>query len=164
MKKLLLYIFLLGLPASLMAQKSSKTSRYFFIRHAEKVLNVKNPDLTPKGKERAQEWAAMFQHYKIDKVLSTDYKRTIQTAQPIATKNRVRVEKYNPRKFDVAKFLQSTKGKNVVIVGHSNSTPTLVNSFLKKNKYQQIDEKIYGNLYILTIKDGDINDLVLTVK
>lgn len=164
MKKLTLLILFLTIRISLVAQENSKTSTFFFIRHAEKILNIKDPDLTEKGKQRAIEWDYIFQYYKIDQVLSTDYKRTIQTATPIAKSNNLKIKKYHPFKFNVEEFIKNSKEQNIVFVGHSNTIPDLVNSFIQKKKYKQIDDLTYGNLYIVTIKDKNRSDIILNIK
>lgn len=164
MKNSLVYLLLLLLSISTYAQKETTHSTYFFIRHAEKVLSVKNPHLTKKGIERAKQWSAMLKNYKIDAVLSTDFYRTMETAQPIANANGLKIEKYHPHKLNVDDLKKSTVRKNVVIVGHSNTIPSLVNSFLGKKKYTDIDERIYGNIYIVTVKGNDIRDTLLTLE
>ncbi|WP_299683528.1 histidine phosphatase family protein [uncultured Tenacibaculum sp.] len=164
MRKAILLLTFLEINLSLIAQNETKTSTYFFIRHAEKVLNVKNPDLTKKGEKRALAWSKMLTHYKIDKVLSTNYKRTLQTAKPIANKYQLQTQIYHPYKFNVQEFIKKSKGENIVIVGHSNTIPNLVNKFIGKDKYNEIDETIYGNLYIVTITNKVIQDIILNIE
>ena len=67
--------------------------------------------------------------------------------------------------MDTENFLEKTKGMNVLVVGHSNSTPTFVNTLLDKDKYPQIDESNNANLYIVTIIDSEVvSDLLLVVN
>ena len=49
---------------------------------------------------------------------------------------------------------KTNQGKNVLIVGHSNTTPNLVNELLGKEKYPQIEDNNNGNLYVVTIING----------
>jgi hypothetical protein len=46
------------------------------------------------------------------------------------------------------------QGKTVVVAGHSNSTPMLVNLLLKENKYPNLDESVYDTYWIVTVTDG----------
>lgn len=62
------------------------------------------------------------------------------------------------------KFLIDTKGKTILVVGHSNTIPMFVNKLLKNNKYQQIDHDNYGNLYIVEIIESTITDKLLYLK
>jgi len=50
-----------------------------------------------------------------------------------------------------------------MIVGHSNTTPTFVNKIIGQNKYEEIDEKEYGTLFIIKITGNVITDTVLTI-
>ena len=161
MKKLFL-IFTILYSIHISAQ-SDATTNYFLVRHAEKQADgTRNPHLTEKGTERANKLASILKYYKIDAVYSTDYHRTKETAKPIATTNNVTITLYHPFKLDFKKFLSDTKGKNVVIVGHSNTTPNFVNKLIKKEKHKELSEKVYGNLYIVTIKkEGNVSDIVL---
>lgn len=142
-------------------------SQYYFIRHAEKDRNNpsdKNPHLTDEGLNRAEKWSEILGNITFDYVYSTDYNRTKETAKPTAAKNKVEITIYDPRNIDINSFLEATKGKTTLIVGHSNTTPQFVNSILKNEKYDAIDDSNNGNLYIISISDGKIIDQVLTIN
>lgn len=143
------------------------TSTYYFIRHAEKDRNDpsdKNPHLTETGKTRAVHWSEIFDNVKFDAVYSTDYNRTKETAQPTASKNNVEITLYDPNQIDESSFLADTKGKTVLVVGHSNTTPKFVNNVLGIQKYGDIDDSNNGNLYIVTITGSTITDQLLTIN
>ena len=61
-------------------------------------------------------------------------------------------------KLYVDDFKLKTKGKNVLIVGHSNTTPSFANKILGKDLFKQINENNVdsnSNLYIITVtKNG----------
>jgi broad specificity phosphatase PhoE len=145
---------------------SQETTNYFFIRHAEKNRTDKankNPNLTEKGNLRAIYWSEVFNSVKFDAVYSTNYNRTIQTAKPTAQKNNLEIQFYNPRDLYSADFQKQTKGKTVLIVGHSNTTPTFVNKVIGEEKYAQIDDSNNSNLYIVTISDKAISSFLLKI-
>jgi len=96
-------------------------------------------------------------------VYSTNYTRTLQTAEPIARNRDIEVSMYDPRKLYDEAFQAQTKGKTCMIVGHSNTTPTFVNKIIGQNKYEEIDEKEYGTLFIIKITGNVITDTVLTI-
>ena len=48
-------------------------------------------------------------------------------------------------------FQQKTKGKTVLIVGHSNTTPAFVNAILKNKKYGDLPDDENGGLFIVTV-------------
>ena len=147
-------------------QKESVVTTYYFIRHAEKQRqnpNDRNPSLTFAGYKRADKWKAIFQYVPLDAVYSTDYNRTKETAKPTADSKKLPIRVYDPRNMYTESFQYNTKGKKVLVVGHSNTTPAFVNKILGKNKYKQIDDNNNANLYIVTIIDGKVSDSVLKI-
>lgn len=138
-------------------KKASNQTTYYFIRHAEKDLSDpsnRNPKLTTQGEERAQEWMNYFKDKNIEVVYSTSYERTMNTALPIANAAGLLINNYDPSELYSTDFQKETKGKNVVVVGHSNTTPAFVNKILGSTTYSDIDESEYGHLYTVTVTDG----------
>ena len=130
------------------------TSVYYFIRHAEKDRSDstnKNPSLTIQGLERANKWALFFKDKNIAAVYSTNYKRTQQTALPIAKEQNLEIISYTAKELISEKFIANNKGKNIVIVGHSNTTPEQVNSLLGEKKYEEIADSENNNVFIVTL-------------
>lgn len=148
-------------------ENSVNTTTYYFIRHAEKDrsdASNKNPNLMQKGIFRAAKWSYVLEHVKFDAVYSTDYNRTKQTAQPTAEKNNVEITIYDPKELNSKEFIKNTKGKTVLVVGHSNTTPMFVNAVIGKEKYESIDDSNNANLYIVTISSsGEISDILLVI-
>ncbi|MEO2064437.1 MAG: histidine phosphatase family protein [Christiangramia sp.] len=145
-------------------QQSESATTYYFIRHAEKDRSNKNdrdPQLTEEGQKRAQNWATILEDVKFNAVYSTPYARTMQTARPVATQQDLRIDTYDPRDLYNSEFQKATKGKTVLVVGHSNTTPQFVNAILKNDKYKDIDDSENGALFIVKIlPDGSITDRV----
>jgi broad specificity phosphatase PhoE len=161
MKKLLVFLFLFGFQIHF---SQNKTTQYYFIRHAEKADSSKNPDLSEKGLERAQEWQLLFSELSFDEIYSTDFNRTIQTIKPISVKQNKNFSLYNPKTIDIEAFKKETFGKTILIVGHSNTIPNMVNQIIKENKYSDIAENQFGNLYIVTIFENQILSQLLHLK
>lgn len=126
----------------------------YLIRHAEKADNSSNPSLSEAGLQRADNWATMFQNVSFDVFYSTNYNRTLQTIQPVATANGKEVTVYDHSNFSLENVISQHAGKNVFIVGHSNTIPQLINSYLGGEIYPDIAENEYGNLYKVRIVDG----------
>ena len=150
-------------------QKNSevKTTTYYLIRHAEKDRSDKsnrNPKLTEAGLQRAEKWAKTLKDIKFDAVYSTDYNRTKETATPTAKANNLELKFYDPRDMKMAQFMKKTKGKTVLIVGHSNTTPMFTNGLLGEKKYDMIADDNNSNLYIVTISDDAKSSTVLVVN
>ncbi|MFV0572329.1 MAG: SixA phosphatase family protein [Xanthomarina gelatinilytica] len=144
-----------------------ETTTLYFIRHAEKERNDptnKNPHLTEKGNARAENWSSVLQNIPLDAIYSTNYHRTIETAQPTARKNGLDINIYNAGTIDTETFLRDNLGKYVLIVGHSDTTPKFVNSVIGKQTYSDIDDSNNGNIYIVTITGNTITNMVLTIN
>lgn len=153
--------FLLLLLIVQLVFAQNKTTTLYFIRHAEKVDNSKNPDLSPLGLERANHWKDVFSSVHFDAIYSTDYIRTLKTATPTAIAQDIQITKYDPKTIDLEKFKSENIGKTILIVGHSNTTPEFVNKLIKQNTYPTIEDTIFGNLYILTINRDVLNHQLL---
>ncbi len=148
------------LPKEQIASEAEENSKkegmttYFFIRHAEKDLTDKgnkNPELSPEGRERTRKWIDVFRDTHFDLIYSSGYKRTDQTAAPIAKARHLEVTTYDASLLNDKAFQKETKGKNVLIVGHSNTNPRFVNEILEKKIYEDLPESEYGSLYVLHI-------------
>jgi phosphohistidine phosphatase SixA len=143
-----------------------KTTCYYLIRHAEKDRSDptnKNPHLTEAGFKRADKWSTVFNNVHFDAIYSTDYFRTKETAAPTAKAKNLDIKIYDPKRMDISAFLTETKGKTVLIVGHSNTTPALANEILGNETYQHIEDTNNANLYIITINNQLKNSSLLIV-
>ena len=163
MKKGFLILFFTLFAAFSYAQE---VTTYYFIRHAEKQRTDKadkDPHLTFDGYKRADNWKKVFEYVPLNAVYSTDYNRTKETAKPTADSKNLPILVYDPSNMYTESFQFNTKGKNVLIVGHSNTTPAFVNKVLGVNKYKQIEDDNNSNLYIVTVTDGKASATVLKI-
>ena len=143
---------------------NDKCTSFYLIRHAEKVRNNKNekdPLLNEKGILRAQKWSKIFEKIEINKILSTDTKRTISTVIPTSEEKKIKIELYRPEEITYESFLGENKGKKVLIVGHSNTIPETTNILIKNKFYDQIEDNNNSNLYFINICDGIISHELL---
>ena len=135
------------------AQDSDDIFTIYLVRHAEKeiysTINV-NPPLTQCGQLRAQSMASLLKDVDLDAIYSTDYTRTIKTAQPTAEMQGLEIQMYDPRKLKkLAKLLTNSK-ENALVVGHSNTTGVLA-GLLTGEEIGPFDEKIYNRIYQVVI-------------
>ncbi len=138
---------------------SSDETLLIFVRHTEKADDgTRNPPLNLLGLERANALATSLMDVPLAAIYSTNYKRTEMTAMPTAFHFELPIKNYdfdNLEEF-LSALISKHKGEAVLIVGHSNTTPRLVNMVLKENRLEQIDEKRYGDLFLLYTKSfGD---------
>lgn len=125
---------------------------FYFIRHAEKDRSNpdnKDPELNQKGLGRAMHWAEILNEIDITAVYSTDYERTSMTAAPTVVKKDLLVQYYNPGEINIAAFKAENLGKNVLVVGHSNTTPDFVNKMIGEEKYLPMEDTDNGSLFIV---------------
>ena len=59
--------------------------------------------------------------------------------------------------------MTNTKGKTVLVVGHSNTTPMFTNGLLGEKKYDLIADDNNANLYIVTVTKNSKSSTVLVV-
>lgn len=163
MKRLLLLLAFLGTFYTVEAQETT----YYLIRHAEKDRSnpdEKNPHLTQDGRARAIKWSEVLSNVKLDAVYSTDYHRTMETAKPNARQQKLAIQLYDPRDMYNEEFQKATANKKVLVVGHSNTTPFFANKIIGKDVYEGIEDDNNANLYIVTIKNDEINYMVLKIN
>jgi phosphohistidine phosphatase SixA len=147
--------------------KVNQNAIYYLIRHAEKVRTVPNdqdPNLDIKGMMRAKRWAAYFEPIKIDKIYVTKYVRTKQTASLIAQQKQVSPTRYDPNTIYSEAFLKETNGKSVLIVGHSNTIPQLVNKLISEEKFKDMDDADNSTLFKVTLNGSDKKVETITVE
>lgn len=150
-------------PENPTPNKSSVTSSpsfkatYYLIRHAEKDrTNPKNenPNLNDDGLRRAKNWAKYFESIPIDDIYITKYLRTKQTVSFIAKQKAITPIIYEPNNIYSENFLQETNNKSILIAGHSNTTPMLVNKLLSEEKFGDMDDRDNATLFKVSI-DGN---------
>ncbi|MBL7742870.1 MAG: histidine phosphatase family protein [Chitinophagaceae bacterium] len=140
---------------------SSCSHTYYVVRHAEKAaadqMMSSDVPLTYQGKERAEALKDILKKKKITYVFSTNTIRTKSTAQPTADYFHLPVEIYGPRPDSAFIRLLNSKGKNTLIVGHSNTVDDVVNLLCKERKVAgDLPDMQYDNLFIVKKKRGKI--------
>ncbi|HEU4832907.1 MAG TPA: phosphoglycerate mutase family protein [Pyrinomonadaceae bacterium] len=146
------------------AQDEFKPITVFLIRHAEREDEPRqDPPLTKAGIDRSQALARLLSDAGIKTILSSQFTRTKQTAEPLATKLGITVTPIslklnpsNPRQIaeestaEVTNKILQSGGGSVLVVGHSNSIPDVI-KMLGGDVVPTIDEKKFDNLFIVTV-------------
>ncbi len=138
----------------------------YVVRHAEKVaagdttvmFSPSNPPLSEAGKVRAIVLREELDNKKIRHIYSTNYLRTVSTAQPLVEVTGIQVKLYNTRDSlsHMVEEVRNLKG-NTLIVGHSNTVDDIVNKLTGENSIPgDLSETQYDNLFILTQKGSKI--------
>lgn len=143
--------------------KNVEQTTIILVRHAEKMKDSKDPLLTKEGMNRAENLKEILSSTAIDHIFSTDYKRTQATAAPTAASKNLEVISYNPKKMNAfgKMLLDNYQGKTILVAGHSNTTPKLLNFLMNETVVKSIDESDYENLFIITVSKDDERKAVL---
>jgi len=159
MNKIILLLFFactLSFCTETKTEKSATT--IYFTRHAEKAKEGgRDPILTEAGEARAAKLLEILKEEKVSAVYSTDFFRTKMTAQPTADYFKLTTKIYDHKSIDINLIAKAHKGKTILVVGHSNSTPTLVNNLIGEERFEQIDESDYSNIFRVKINNGKTN-------
>ncbi len=154
---LMTWVILLMICSSAAAQKKT----IILVRHAEKADQTsQDPELTDAGKQRAERLAKIVKKYRPGAIYSTDFKRTRDTAAPMAARRKLKVEIYDAKKpVELIDAIMKRKTKRFLIVGHSNTIPGLANLLGKKELFQNLDDAEHGAIWIVRIKDGQLRKI-----
>ena len=136
----------------LLSSFSSIANSYsiYLVRHAEQSNDSKNPALTVCGKFRAKQLATLLSQTNITQVYSTHFKRTIQTAKPLANQQKIAIKNYNPKYLEQLSLKLQQHKANTLVVGHSNTIPRLI-SLLTQKAVAPLSEQDYQQLYQIQV-------------
>jgi broad specificity phosphatase PhoE len=144
------------------AQSNSETTTLILLRHAEKDTSAvganamqADPPLSMNGIQRSVKLLETLKSYHIDSIFSTNFNRTRNTVLPLATKFGIQIRLYDPKnQAAFANDLQKIEGKTVLVVGHSNTIPALVNLLIGNPKYANLGDNEYDKIWILHLVSG----------
>ncbi|MBK6751078.1 MAG: histidine phosphatase family protein [Pyrinomonadaceae bacterium] len=156
MRKLALAVLCLTFLAGF-AFAQNKT--IILVRHAEKNAPVEGDkgdvDLSSDGRDRALRFAKVAKRFRPGEIFATAYKRTQQTAEPIAKLRGKAIQIYDAAKHpELIDLILKSKSKRFVIVGHSNTVPFLANLLAKKEVFKQLPDTEYGVVWVIRITNG----------
>jgi len=136
------------------------------VRHAEKAVvppENKDPDLSTAGVARAEAIKKMFGDAGVTAIYASQFKRTQQTAKPLAEKLGLPVTQVEAKNTaDLVKQIRARKAGEVIFIAGLNNTVPEIIAALGGPKLPIIPETEYDNLYILTVlSDGSAKVLKL---
>ena len=148
---------ILVIAAAIWFLGAASTTTIFVMRHAEKsAYPADDPLLSPAGEARAQALGVQFggapPGLGIDAVYVTELRRTQETVRPLV--NRLGIPMIVVPAADpeaVAKRARSEyRGGRVLIVGHSNTVPQIVEA-LSGEPVPEIQDSEYGIVYVVAV-------------
>ena len=138
--------------------ESQATTTMIFVRHAEKAMQpADDPGLSEAGRRRVTELTRQLVDADVvagvDAVYSTPFRRTQETAQSVADALDLPIHTYSPDDNEAVlkTILKNHKGKIILVVGHSNTLPTLIADLGASKKVPPIHEDEYDNIYVVAI-------------
>jgi len=148
-KYLTIILIILGVQAEIRAQGGKEIFTIYLVRHAEKDLSANNssdPPLTECGEQRAESLKRLLSDVHLDRVYSTNYNRTKNTALPTAISKGLKVVEYNPQNLKYFSKLLIDSSQDALVVGHSNTTGVLA-GLLVGEDIGDFDLAIYNRVY-----------------
>lgn len=158
---LLLPIILLLSPLDIEAlgrvsQQEDSTTVYL-VRHAEKdTVPEGNPQLNEEGEERAQQLLHVLEEAGVTAIYATQFRRTQDTVRPLADLLDLELEIVEAGETSrlVEIIHQDHRGGVVVVCGHSNTVPEIIEA-LGAGAVAPIEEaNEYDNLYVVRLAKG----------
>ena len=146
----LLAALAVGFATPLVAQAAPVT--VFVVRHAEKGPGSPDPDLTKAGTDRAEALIHVLGDANVTAIFASQFKRTQQTATPLAKKLGLTPEIVGAEQMDdlLAKLKGLPAGSRALVVSHSNLVPLIVEK-LSGQKVGELTDADYDRIYAVTI-------------
>ncbi len=124
------------------------------VRHAEKNIEPTNPnpDLSPAGKNRSQELVRVLGSAGVTAIYATQFGRTQQTAQPLASTLGLPVTQIDSKNTAelVRQITMNHRGGVVFVAGHNNTVPQVIEG-LGGGSFPIIPETEYDNMFVVSI-------------
>lgn len=125
------------------------------VRHAERPPGA-DPDLLPEGVARAESLAVSLARTPVDAIIHTQFKRTGQTALPLARQKGITPMVVGATGTEqqhataVVQAVNGLRGKTVVYVGHSNTVPAVIQALGIAPPAPTIADTSYSHFFIVT--------------
>lgn len=152
-----------ALASQAVAEFGPATTTVFLVRHAEKAApgdpefdprDAADPPLTAAGRARAEALARTLEEAGVTAIFASEFARTQQTVAPLAARIGLEVIVHPARDTaGLAELIATAHAGGVVVIsGHSNTVPALVEA-LGAGAVDPIEETWeYDNLYVVTIE------------
>lgn len=139
------------------------------VRHAEKAaVGGSDPSLSEVGQVRAKALATALADAGVTSVITTTYKRTIETGDVLAAARNIKGERIaitgtTPAHVEaIAAAVRKHPGEVVLVVGHSNTIPAIVTA-LGGPKIADLCDANYATMFVVHMSaDGKPAHVVRT--
>jgi broad specificity phosphatase PhoE len=144
----------LAFPAvliSLLASPAGNAQQaVYLVRHADRLDDTVDTPLSGTGEARAASLAALLRDAGITAIYTSEFQRTMKTAQPLATALKLTPVTVPARDLDaLVKRVKESSGNDVVlIVGHDRTVPDILKAFGHAGEVS-IGSTEYDKLFVL---------------
>ena len=120
------------------------------VRHAERVAEGQDPELSAQGQARAERLAEMLQQAGITAIYVSEARRTQETAAPLATAVGIkpRVVPADKHKRLVRRLKWRHRSDAVLVVGHGNTVPVIAGGL--GAPVGMVEAEDYSGLWIIS--------------
>ena len=127
------------------------------VRHAEKASDADDSPLTEVGTRRAEALARVSEGAGVHAVYSSQFKRNLDTAAPVARRfgvgvTQMPVNLQSPGDYGqtlARDILEKHAGRTVVVVGHANTVGSTVEALTKRPA--QLGDIQYTDLFVVVV-------------
>ena len=140
--------------------ESQATTTIIFVKHADTQISLEensDPSLSILGIERSILLANVLQDIdviaSVDEIYVDETVRTIQTAEPLASRLDISPISRNPYEVDdfMREILSQHKGKIILVVTHSDIISDLIVELHGSKNIPIIERDEFDNIYVVTI-------------
>ena len=131
------------------------TTTIILVRHAERPPGA-DPDLNDLGRARAESLAVSLMRTKVDAIVHTQFRRTVQTAAPLAAQKSITPIVVTATGTEVQHAqavvaqVNALAGRTVVYVGHSNTVPAVIQALGIAPPAPTIGDTEYSHFFVVT--------------
>jgi broad specificity phosphatase PhoE len=130
------------------------------VRHAEKAADGGNdPSLSDAGVKRAQELVELAEEAGVTAIYTTQYKRAMETARPLSARLSVPVSAVEINRENAGTYtsklakdvLAKHAGQVILIIGHSNTVPEIVEALGGKRPAAIDDATEFDRVFVVIV-------------
>lgn len=161
-------IFVLCVDEGVAVPATDNETTVILVRHAERADDdERDPSLTAAGEARGEALQQALSHASLDAIYVTQFQRTSLTAAATADEHQITKQRVEVNHEDLSAHVSEMKrilhdehpGETVLIVGHSNTIPEIVNA-LAGHSFEEIDRETYDRIFIVRLRAEDKSDLI----
>lgn len=153
-----LFALILLAPSLGSVRTAAAQRAIYLVRHAEKIDESRDPSLSAAGQARALRLADLLARAGITAIVTSEYKRTAETARPLATAHKLtpQIIVAKDRPALIAR-LRSRPDEIVLVVGHSDTLPAILKD-LGVAAPPAVED--YGDLFVVIPSAGGAPNLI----